>query len=144
MKICGIIAEYNPFHNGHQYHLQKSIEQSKADYSVIIMSGNFVQRGTPALTDKYIRTETALRCGADLVIELPSCYATGSAEFFAAEFGFDFLYSCGVGAPLCNVRIELLCTCCDVVYGQELVKAGGAIGCVGVKRNTARFFLLVQ
>lgn len=84
MKICGIIAEYNPFHNGHQYHLQKSIEQSKADYSVIVMSGNFVQRGTPALADKYIRTETALRCGADLVLELPSFYATGSAEFFAA------------------------------------------------------------
>ena len=84
MKICGIIAEYNPFHNGHQYHLKKSIEQSEADYSVVVMSGNFVQRGTPAIMDKHTRTEAALRCGADLVLELPVCYATGSAEYFAA------------------------------------------------------------
>lgn len=84
MKICGIIAEYNPFHNGHQYHLQKSIEQSEADYSVVVMSGNFVQRGTPAIMDKHARTEAALCCGADLVLELPVCYALGSAEYFAA------------------------------------------------------------
>jgi len=84
MNVCGIIAEYNPFHNGHQYHLQKSIEQSCADYTVVIMSGNFVQRGTPAIMDKHVRTEVALRCGADLVLELPACYAVGSAEYFAS------------------------------------------------------------
>ena len=83
MKICGIIAEYNPFHTGHAYHLKKARELSGADYSVIVMSGNLVQRGTPAIIDKHARTEAALRCGADLVLELPSCYATGSAEYFA-------------------------------------------------------------
>ena len=83
MKICGIIAEYNPFHNGHAYHLNKARELSGADYSVIVMSGNLVQRGTPAIIDKHARTEAALRCGADLILELPSCYATGSAEYFA-------------------------------------------------------------
>lgn len=83
MKICGIVAEYNPLHNGHLYQLQKSKELSGADYIIIIMGGNFMQRGTPAIMDKYARTKTALSCGADLVLELPSYYATGSAEYFA-------------------------------------------------------------
>jgi len=84
LKVCGIIAEYNPFHNGHLYHLQKSLDLSGADYTIVVMSGNFVQRGTPALVNKYIRTEMAIRSGVDLVLELPSCYAAGSAEYFAA------------------------------------------------------------
>ncbi len=100
MKICGIIAEYNPFHNGHQYHLRKSIEQSEADYSVIVMSGNFVQRGTPAIMDKHTRTEAALRCGADLVLELPFCYAVGSAEYFAAG-AISLLDKLGAVTHLC-------------------------------------------
>ena len=83
MKVCGIIAEYNPFHNGHLHHLQESIRLTQADYIIVVMSGNFMQRGTPALMDKYERTKAALECGADLVIELPSYYAAGSAEYFA-------------------------------------------------------------
>ncbi len=83
MNICGIVAEYNPFHNGHLYQLQKAKELSNADYTIIIMGGNFMQRGTPAIMDKYTRAQVALSCGADLVIELPSYYSTGSAEYFA-------------------------------------------------------------
>ena len=83
MKTVGIIAEYNPFHKGHAYQLQKAKEHAGADYAVIVMSGDFVQRGYPAVTDKYIRAEMALRSGADLVIELPISYAAGSAEAFA-------------------------------------------------------------
>ena len=83
MRVCGIIAEYNPFHNGHYYHLEQAKKMTNADYIIVIMSGNFVQRGMPAMIDKYARTECALSCGADLVIELPVIYSLGSAEFFA-------------------------------------------------------------
>ncbi|MBR6770741.1 MAG: nucleotidyltransferase [Lachnospiraceae bacterium] len=83
MKITGIVAEYNPFHYGHQYHLQQAKEHTGADFCIVVMSGNFMQRGVPAIIDKYSRTRMALSHGADLVLELPCCYATGSAEFFA-------------------------------------------------------------
>ncbi len=83
MNICGIVAEYNPLHNGHLYQLRKAKELSGADYTIIVMGGNFMQRGTPAIMDKYVRTKAALSCGADLVLELPSYYSTGSAEYFA-------------------------------------------------------------
>lgn len=83
MRINGIIAEYNPFHNGHKYQLSESLRRTDAEYTVIVMSGNFVQRGAPALVDKYGRAEMALLNGADLVLELPAIYATASAEFFA-------------------------------------------------------------
>lgn len=84
MKITGIIAEYNPFHNGHKYHLEETRRITDADYLIAIISGDFMQRGTPAIADKYLRTEAALLNGADLVLELPLFYATGSAEYFAA------------------------------------------------------------
>lgn len=83
MKVIGIIAEYNPFHNGHAYQIKKIKEELQADYVVIVMSGDFVQRGAPAIIDKYARTKMALSCGADLVIELPVLWATASAEYFA-------------------------------------------------------------
>lgn len=83
MRTVGIIAEYNPLHTGHQYHIQKARELADADYVVVVMSPDFVQRGTPAIFDKYTRTQMALLAGADLVLELPVCYATGSAEYFA-------------------------------------------------------------
>lgn len=83
MKVVGIIAEYNPFHNGHKYMIDKAKEATGADYVVVVMSGDFTQRGTPAITDKYLRTEMALKNGADLVIELPVHYACSSAEYFA-------------------------------------------------------------
>ena len=83
MKVAGIIAEYNPFHNGHAYHIAETRRITGAEYIVIVMSGNFVQRGEPAIVDKYARTRMALQNGADLVIELPTAYACGSAEYFA-------------------------------------------------------------
>ena len=83
MKITGIIAEYNPFHNGHLYQIRKAKEITGADYIIVVMSGNHMQRGTPALINKYVRTQMALSGGADMVIELPTCYATASAEYFA-------------------------------------------------------------
>lgn len=83
MKVCAVIAEYNPFHLGHAYHLQQARALTGADYIIVVMSGDFVQRGDPALADKYARAEAALSCGADLVLELPACYATSSAEYFA-------------------------------------------------------------
>ena len=83
MKIIGIIAEYNPFHNGHAYQIRKIKEELQADFVVVAMSGDFVQRGAPAIIDKYARTKMALSCGADLVIELPVLWATASAEYFA-------------------------------------------------------------
>lgn len=84
MKTVGIIAEYNPFHNGHAYQLAKAKEITGADYCIVVMSGNFVQRGIPAMMDKSLRTKAALQSGADLVIELPVYYATSSAEYFAS------------------------------------------------------------
>lgn len=83
MKVCAVIAEYNPFHLGHAYHLKQARLLTDADYIVVVMSGNFVQRGEPALVDKYARAKTALSCGADLVLELPTCFSAGSAEYFA-------------------------------------------------------------
>ena len=83
MKVTGIIAEYNPFHNGHEYHLNMARESTGCDYVVVVMSGNYVQRGAPTIIDKYARCEMALRCGADLVLELPACFSTASAEYFA-------------------------------------------------------------
>ena len=83
MKVCGIVAEYNPFHNGHKYQIEQTKKLTNCDTVIAIMSGNFIQRGVPALFDKWTRTKMALQGGADLVIELPSYYATSSAEYFA-------------------------------------------------------------
>lgn len=83
MNVLGIVAEYNPFHNGHLYHLQKARQEAQADYVICVMSGNFVQRGEPALLDKWARAKMALSQGVDLVFELPVLYATRSAYWFA-------------------------------------------------------------
>lgn len=83
MNICGIICEYNPFHNGHKYHIEQTREKFGATHIVGVMSGNFTQRGDVAVIDKYRRAETALKNGVDLVIELPVVYSLGSAEQFA-------------------------------------------------------------
>ncbi|MBO0446668.1 nucleotidyltransferase [Enterococcus ureilyticus] len=84
MKSCGIIVEYNPFHNGHQYHAKMAREMSGADVVIAVMSGNFLQRGEPAIIDKWTRANEALTNGVDLVIELPFAYAVQSADYFAA------------------------------------------------------------
>lgn len=83
MNLLGLIVEYNPFHNGHKYHLEKSKEITNATHTVAIMSGSFLQRGEPALFDKYTRAEMAVKNGVDLVIELPTLYACQSAEIFS-------------------------------------------------------------
>lgn len=84
MKAVGLITEYNPFHNGHLYHLNKAMELTGADISVAVMSGDFVQRGELAVLDKYTRASMALNSGVNLVVELPVNYAVSSAESFAA------------------------------------------------------------
>ena len=81
-RVLGIIADYNPFHNGHLYHLQKSIEETESDYVVAIISGNFVQRGNSSVINKWKKPEMALKSGVDLVIELPTVYSVSSAENF--------------------------------------------------------------
>ncbi|MGM0123869.1 hypothetical protein IGI37_001243 [Enterococcus sp. AZ194] len=83
MKSCGVVVEYNPFHNGHLYHLKQAREASKAEVIVAVMSGNFLQRGEPAIMDKWIRANQALQNGADLVIELPFEWSVQSADYFA-------------------------------------------------------------
>ena len=81
--VLGIIAEYNPFHNGHLYHLLKSKEKANADYTIAVIGGNFTQRGEPSLLDKWSKAEMAIKNGVDLVIELPLLYSISSAENFA-------------------------------------------------------------
>ena len=100
MKIVGLITEYNPFHNGHLYHIKESLRVTGADAAVVVMSGDYVQRGTPAIMPKRIRAEMALMCGAGAVFELPVCYATGSAEFFALG-AVSLLDSLGIVDYLC-------------------------------------------
>lgn len=100
MKTAGIIAEYNPFHKGHEYQIRYTKEKLKADYVIVAMSGDYVQRGTPALISKHVRAEMALRCGADLVLEMPVSISTASAEAFAMG-GVSLLDSLGVVDMLC-------------------------------------------
>lgn len=83
MNIVGIIAEYNPMHNGHIYHIKKAKELANADFCIVIMSGSFTEQGNVAVLDKFTRAKLAIENGADLVIELPTIYATSSAENFA-------------------------------------------------------------
>lgn len=97
MKIVGLITEYNPFHAGHLYHMQQARKLTGADYCVVLMSGSFVQRGEPAIFDKYLRTKTALLAGADLVLEIPAAFSTASAHEFAA-YGVALLSALGVDA----------------------------------------------
>ena len=100
MNVLGIVTEYNPLHNGHIHHLKESLAVSSADAAVCVMSGNFVQRGEPAIVDKWIRAEIALNSGMDLVIELPAVYALSSAELFA--FGaIKILDSLGFVSSIC-------------------------------------------
>ncbi len=84
MKTAGIIAEYNPFHNGHKYHIEKTKEETGADHIVAVMSGNYVQRGETAILSKWARAETAIENGVDLVLELPTVWSIARAQDFAA------------------------------------------------------------
>ena len=100
MKVVGIIAEYNPFHRGHEYQIRYARESLGADYVIVAMSGDFVQRGAPALMPKHLRAEMALLGGADLVLELPVQVSTASAEGFAAG-GVSLLDGLGIVDELC-------------------------------------------
>ncbi len=84
MKVAAIIAEYNPLHNGHEFQIKRAKQLTGADYVIVVMSGDFTQRGVPAIIDKYERTKMALNAGADLIIELPLYYSCSSAEYFAS------------------------------------------------------------
>lgn len=111
MKIVGIIAEFNPFHNGHKYLIQQAKKITKADYVIIVMSGNFTQTGNVAIYDKFTRAKLASEYGADLVIELPSIYSNSSAEYFAYG-AVSLLNSLNIVDFLCfgaeNDNIEML------------------------------------
>lgn len=94
MSVCGVICEYDPFHKGHAYHLEKARELSGTDSIICIMSGSFTQRGMPALLPAHERAEMALRCGADIVLQLPYAFSVREAEFFALG-GVSILHSLG-------------------------------------------------
>lgn len=100
MRVTGIIMECNPFHEGHAYILKKARSVTQADYCIAVMSGDFVQRGEPAVFDKYVRAKKVLHAGADLVLELPLYAACGSAEYFA-QGGVRLLDRLGVVTDLC-------------------------------------------
>lgn len=119
MKIAAVIAEYNPFHNGHAYMFQKIRETTGADYILVVMSGDFTQRGIPGITDKFTRAKAAVSCGADAVFELPLLYSVSSAEGFAygavsllhALSCVDFLVfgsECGELSPFLEISDFLL------------------------------------
>jgi len=135
LRTVGIIAEYNPFHNGHAYHIEASKEITGSQLVVAVMSGSFVQRGEPAIIDKYARTLMALRNGIDLVIELPVSYALSSAENFA-KGAVSLLTRCGIVDCLCfgseHGRVEeLKRTACllsdeDKLFKKRINKELGA------------------
>ena len=100
MKIVGLITEYNPFHAGHLYHMQQARKLTGADYCVVLMSGSFVQRGEPAIFDKYLRTKTALLAGADLVLEIPAAFST-ARRMNLPPMGLRFCRR-SVWMPLCS------------------------------------------
>lgn len=95
MKACGLVVEYNPFHYGHKYHLEEAKKKSNADCVIAVMSGNFLQRGEPAIIDKYKRAKAALISGVDMVLELPYVYAVQHSDYFA-KGAIDILYHAGV------------------------------------------------
>lgn len=100
MKVVGIVAEYNPFHKGHRYHIEEAKKATGSDYCIVVMSGDYTQRGVPAMIDKYSRAKMALLNGADLVLELPVRFATSSAEGFA-QSAVSILNATGVVTDIC-------------------------------------------
>jgi len=123
MRTVGLITEYNPFHNGHLHHLRESLRVTGADVSVAVMSGHFLQRGEPALVDKWVRAEMALTAGVDLVVELPLPWAASSAPDFARG-AVQVLDALGVDS-LCfgseAGEIESLQHCADFLYDHDSI-----------------------
>ena len=93
-KVLGIIAEYDPFHLGHEYHLKEALKKTEADVAIAAISGNFTQRGEPAIVDKWARAEMALKAGYDLVVEMPFIFACNNAGYFA-QSGVSILEALG-------------------------------------------------
>lgn len=120
MNVCGVVAEYNPFHNGHAYQLSKAREMG-ATHVVSVMSGNFTQRGEAAIIDKFIRADIAVKNGADLVIELPVAYSLSSAEIFARG-AVHLLSSLG-----CTKSISFGCECDDVSLLKKAARLSESI-----------------
>lgn len=118
MKIGGIIAEYNPFHNGHEYQIKTFKEKYNISHVIIVMSGNFVQRGDVAIIDKFKRANMAIMGGADLVLELPVPYALSSAEHFARG-GISILNSLGCVDTLCFGSTTDIHTLIDIAKISE-------------------------
>ncbi|MDD6310591.1 MAG: nucleotidyltransferase [Firmicutes bacterium] len=117
MKILGITAEYNPFHNGHLYHMNKAREAIGADYTVIAMSGNFMQRGEPALIDKWARSRCAVEMGADIVAEIPFIFSCSRAEHYA-KGAVDLLSAMGV---------THIAFGCEAENASELIRLAGLL-----------------
>ena len=120
-NVVGIIGEYNPFHNGHKYHLEESKRILNADYSVAVISGNFVQRGNVSIVDKWTKAEMALSNGIDLVIELPTIYSISSAENFAYGAiktldSLNIVDYVSFGSEFGN--LDVLDKFADIFYGQ--------------------------
>src|SRR5690625_5524964 len=109
MKACGLIVEYNPLHNGHLYHIEEAKSISQADCMIAVMSGSFLQRGEPAIIDKFHRAEAALASGIDIIIELPYPYAVQSSSLFAKGSVYC-LFELGV---LINIFV---CVTVDIFY----------------------------
>lgn len=121
MRAVGLITEYNPFHNGHLYHLRRSLELAEAEVAVAVMSGHFLQRGEPALVDKWVRAEMALAAGVDVVVELPLPWACSSAPDFARG-GIQALTALGVDAVCFGSEsgdLAALQRCADLLVGAQ-------------------------
>lgn len=114
MKVCGIVAEYNPFHNGHLYQLEEARKRTNADILIVVMSGNFLQRGEPAIVDKWTRAQMALSGGVDLVVELPVAFSTQAADYFAS----------GAIQILNALNIDVICFGAESGGNEDFVHAG--------------------
>lgn len=149
MRTVGLITEYNPFHNGHLHHLQESRRVADAEVAVAVMSGHFLQRGEPALVDKWLRTRMALAAGVDVVVELPFPWACNSAPRFAqgAVVALDAL---GCVDALCfgseAGRLESLQFCADLLqrHADELAKRTASLLRSGMTCPEARAQVLAQ
>ncbi|NLD84179.1 MAG: nucleotidyltransferase family protein [Clostridiales bacterium] len=116
MAVCGVIAEYDPFHRGHERHLLWAREKAGADQVIVVMSGSFTQRGMPALLPAHARAEMALRCGADIVLQLPYAFSVREAEYFALG-GVRILTSLG-----CVTHLSFGCETEDMALLQDAAR----------------------
>lgn len=141
MYVCGIVSEYNPFHMGHLYHLRKTKRLLGEDtVFVCAMSGNFVQRGDFAALEKYIRAETAVRCGVDLVVELPLSAALSSAEGFASGAA-QTLHALGCDAISFGAEtpdVKLLCRAADGLRQLHNVTVSGGLSYAAQRQAALR------